>query len=135
MVASEQGSPVSGYLEAAGRTEGQRYHLRPEEAVWLMRHCTMLSGLRLHLMRELQSALPRAEESTAVTDLKELLSNLIIMGTRLADRDESVMELLERLPEDGVLDSLAVDSPVLEDGIRAIVEASKHLHTVAGATE
>ena len=71
MVAYDSQSLASRYMDAAGRAVGQRYHLATDELVWLINYSTDLSGLRLELLRELQSALPPSEEDEdrVVTEL------------------------------------------------------------------
>lgn len=68
-----------------------------------------------------------------VSELKELLTNLIIMQTRLADRGEKFSELLRQLAETRLLGSVAVDEASLREGIQAVGEALEHLQSVAGS--
>ena len=55
----------------------------PDELAWLVAHASRLSATRLERLRSLQTALPGAGG-----ELKELLTDLIIIESRLAGRGE-----------------------------------------------
>ena len=93
-------SVADRYLRMAGQAIEQRCQLTIEESIWLINLSSRLLSLRLELLRALQSALSRSGEQNIVTELKELLTNLIIMQTRLADRDGRINELINQLAKD-----------------------------------
>ena len=114
-------------LSTAGRSDGERYLLMIDELAWLVDHASRLAALRLELLRALQSALPMSDES-GFTELKALVTNLIIMQTRLVDRDQGLSELLDRLVESGAVESVPVDDDSLRDAVRALAGAWEHVH-------
>ncbi len=120
---SSQGaeSIASRCVGTIGRTAGERYQLDIDYLVGLLGHCTRLGELRLELLRELQTSLSSSGETGTVVDLKELLTNLIIMETRVSDRSERLSELLKDITEAGGLDRVPVDQVALTDAIQAII--------------
>ena len=125
-------SIASGYLSAVGRTEGERYELTLEELAWLVDHATKLGGLRVDVLRELQSALSTSDEEGVIADLKEVLTDLIIMQHRLAGRDERLHELFGQLIEARPQESMPVDEVTVRKAIQEIVDAHAHVQAVAG---
>ena len=99
-----------------------------EELAWLIGHITRLSAARLVMLKSLQSALPRQDEG-AVTELKELLSQIIIMQTRLAGREESLDELLEGLVRLGGISDVALDEGVVSGATAEIVRAAERFQS------
>jgi hypothetical protein len=67
-----------------------------------------------------------------VAELKELLTNLIIMETRVSDRSGRLSELLNQLTGSGLLDRVSVDQVALTDAIQSIIEANGHVRAVVG---
>ena len=130
----EAESLVSRYLERTARLEGGRHSMKWDEVVWLIDHCTRIGAHRLELLRALQSALPRAEDEPAVSDLKDLLTDLIIMQSRLMGRDERLGELLHRLAGTTAIGGVSVDKEVLTASLLDILNASDRVNA-AGATE
>lgn len=122
----------SRYLRAAGQSSDQGYQLNIGELVWLVDHCTHLGEVRLGLLRALQSSLPGSEEPGIVAESKELLTNLIIMETRVSDRNERLCELLKQLASSRTPDRVTVDQVALTEAIQAITEASRRLLRVVG---
>ena len=92
MSAESADSVASRYLRAAGQTTDERYQINIDRFTWLVDHCTHLGEVRLGLLRDLQSSLPASlnasGDSDTVTEIKDLLTNLIIMETRLSGRNE-----------------------------------------------
>ena len=76
------------------------------------------SGMRrgadeLELLKALQRALPQpGAEDDAIGELKGLLTNAIIMRTRLGDREADLPDLLRRVVDEGRLDAVPVDEGV-----------------------
>ncbi len=88
-------------MRTIGRTAGERYQLDIDHLVGLLGHCTSLGELRLELLRALQSSLSSSGETGTVVELKQLLSNLIIMATRESDRNKRLSELLKHITKAG----------------------------------
>ena len=111
------------YLRSAGAPYEGRYRLGLDHLAWLIDHCTQLGSLRLELLRGLQAALPKSDDGESVTEFKELLTNLIIMQTRLAHREASLHDSLRRLVDDGRLDAVFLDEELLREAIQQIIDA------------
>ena len=110
----------------------RRDQLDIAQFAWLVDHCTHLGEVRLGLLRALQSSLPGSEEPGIAAEFKELLTNLIIMETRVSDRNESLSELLKQLANVEGLDRVPVDQSVVTHAIRAIIDANVHVQEAAG---
>ena len=123
---------VSGYMRSAGDVEDNGYRLALDELVWLVEHATGLNGQRLELLRSLQAELPRGDDQEGVAELKELLTDLIIMNSRLADRESRIGPLLRGLIDVHALERVSVGRDTVEEAIRQIVRASAHATSVAG---
>ncbi len=123
-------SVADRYLSMAGQAIEQQCQLTIEESIWLINLSSRLLGLRLELLRALQSALSRSGEQNTVTELKELLTNLIIMQTRLADRDGRINELINQLAKDQILDGASVDEVALREAIVDILQACAHIESM-----
>ncbi len=120
------------FLRNSGASSEGRYRLGIDHLAWLIDHCTRLGALRLELLRGLQSALPKSDDGDSVTELKELLTNLIIMQTRLADREASLHDALGRLVDDSRLDAVLLDEEFLREAIQQIVDAPARVRSVSG---
>lgn len=131
MSSQKADSIADRYLQMAGRAIEQRFQLTIEELTWLINLSTRFIGLRLELLRALQSALPGSEEQGFITELRELLTNLIIMQTRLADRDGRINELMNQLADDQILDGASVDEEVLREAIVDMLRACAHIEELA----
>ena len=120
------------FLESAGAPSEGRYRLGLDHLAWLIDHCTRLGALRLELLRGLQAALPKSDDGDSVTELKELLTNLIIMQTRMADREASLHDALRRLVDDGRLDAVSLDEELIREAIQQIIDAPTRVRSVSG---
>ncbi len=76
--------------------------------------------------------MPKSDDGDSVTELKELLTNLIIMQTRLADREAGLHDALRRLVGDSRLDAVFLDEELLRETIRHILEAPARVRSVSG---
>ncbi|MCH8064150.1 MAG: hypothetical protein IH861_16805 [Chloroflexi bacterium] len=132
MSSQNEEDPTTLYLRNAGGPNEGRYRLGLDHLAWLIEHCTRLGALRLELLRGLQAALPKSDDGDSVTELKELLTNLIIMQTRLADREASLHDALRRLVDDGRLDAVFLDEELLREAIQQIIDAPTRVRSVSG---
>ena len=89
-------SVSSLYSDNVGITKGDSYRIAWQELAWLVSHANSMAEARLDLLKSLQTALP-SQDSGDIANLKELLSNLIIMQSRLAGR-EGELSLLSGNP-------------------------------------
>ena len=124
-------SLTARFLRNAGAPSEGRYRLGLDHLAWLIDHCTRLGALRLELLRGLQSALPKSDDEDSMTELKELLTNLIIMQTRLADREASLHDALRELGDDSRLDAVFLDEELLRETIQQIVDAAARVRSVS----
>ena len=125
--------PGRRYLEALGEAVDGRVRLSIEELGSLVGYATRLGGLRLELLKALQSALPRDDDpNDVVGELKDILTNLIIMQSRLSGRDGELGELLSRLHKSGALNRVPVDESIVRSVVDVILQGSDHVWGVAG---
>lgn len=118
-------------LKNAGEASEGHFRLRLDHLAWLIDHCTRLDVLRLELLKGLQAALSESDDRDAVIDLKELLTNLIIMQTRLSDREDSLHDALSKLVEDNRLISVLSDEELLRKMIQEIVDAPTRVRSLS----
>ncbi len=76
--------------------------------------------------------MPKSDDGDSVTELKELLTSLIIMQTRLADREASLHDAVRRLVDDSRLDAVSLDQELLRETIQQIVDAPARVRSVSG---
>ena len=136
MSLSSQDEPmVERYVQAAGSKRGEHYEVRLEELSWLIRSSHEWNSRRLELLTALQRSLPlpkgeEQKDSAAVSLIEELkgaLTNAIIMQSRLNDRGDELVGLVERAAREGVVQEIAVDPEVVRRWVRGVSEAYGHL--------
>ena len=118
-------------LKNAGEPSEGQYRLRIDYLVWLIDHCTRLDVLRLELLKGLQAGLSKSDDQDHVIELKELLTNLIIMQTRLSDREDSLHDALSKLVEDNRLLSVLFDEELPRKMIEEIVNAPEQVRSLS----
>ena len=134
-MSAEEETVGSRYVEAAGSVYQGRYAIRAEELSWLLDATRQFNSHRLKLLTSLQRALPAAKGDAGdgdapgdpVGDLKGLLTNVIIMQTRLDERDAGLVDLLTKATEGGLLESTAVDAEDVRQLADSVVQAFEHL--------
>ena len=131
MTSDDPGSTADDYVDAAGRYTEGRYSLSFDELSWLVDHGGRLGAIRLDLLRALQATLSASLENEDVEEVKELLTDLIIMQTRLAKRGEGLQELLSRLGSGGHVTNVPIDVSELRSVAWDILRASRHVHQAA----
>ncbi len=115
---------IDSFLAAVGADEDGRYVLRAEVLARLVRLLTDLGELRLGLLTGLQNALPRADEDSPVEELKETLTNLIIMQSRTAGREAGVAQNILDLALAGDVQPVTVDRDKVRRGLTSLLEAA-----------
>ena len=126
------GDAVDGYLDAAGRRGGGGYALSAGELLWLLTSGQERGGDELELLKALQRALPQPnDEGDTIGELKALLTNAIIMRTRLADREGDLAALLGRAVDEGRLDGVAVDEDIVHRIATLMVKACARVRRTA----
>ena len=123
------------YLDVAGAAGGEAYSLAAEHMLWLVEHATEASGMRLELLRALQTALAASNEPGPVVELKELLTDLIIMQSRLQGREEKLAALLRQVVEQDAPKGVPIEKAKLQSGIRSILDAAARIQSEAGTGE
>ena len=131
MSAHQSESIAIRYLDAAGDSAEERGQINAEELVWLIGHATRLAAMRLELLQAVQSALPMSDEGEG-SELKDVLTNLIIMQSRLSGRDQQLIELVNKLVDADELTMVNIDRNGMEDAVAEILQASAHVRAVAG---
>ena len=126
------GDAVDGYLDAAGRRGAGGYALSAGELLWLLTSGQERGGDELELLKALQHALPQPnDEGDMIGKLKALLTNAIIMRTRLADREADLAALLGQAVDEGRLAGVAVDEDIVRRIATLIVEAGEKFRRAA----
>ena len=121
-----QHAAAGSYAAAVGSAGDDGYRIDVAELAWLTGHVTRLSAARLEMLKSLQSALPRKDEDT---ELKELLSQIIIMQTRLAGREESLDQLLPELVRLSDASGVALDEGIVSGAAVEIVHAAERIQS------
>ena len=119
------------YVDAAGRYVDGRYSLGFDELSWLAGHAGSLGAIRLSLLQALQTALSTSLENEDLEEAKELLTDLIIMQTRLARRGKGLQDLLGRLGSGGHVTTVPIDGSELRSVALDILCASRHVQQAA----
>ena len=124
---------VDRYVE--GQREGERYYLSLDELSALLRGSLESNTPRLGLLTALQRALPSpngkggqqppAEERMSV--LKAALTNVIIMQTRLNEREQEFSRLLAQAADEGTTQRIEVAEENLRGWAEAAVRVYRHL--------
>ena len=122
------------YVQVALTQVGSRHTLNAEELQWLLSSSFKLNTLRLGFLTALQRALairndelePASGRDT-VRELKGLLTNVIIMQTRLNERAASLVGLLREASGAGLVRPVEVDAGDLRRWVEAALDACKHI--------
>ena len=82
-----------------------------------LEHANQRSEALLEVLRALQRAVPAHEEDTS-SEMKETLTNLIIMRTRLNERQSALPELLREIAGQGITSVGLPDDVAEQLGLR-----------------
>ena len=119
---------ADGYVDAAGRRDDGGYALSAKELLWLLTSGQQRDGDLLELLKALQRALPQpADEDDAIGELKALLTNAIIMRTRLGERESDLADLLGRAVDEGRLDAVPIDKDIARRIAALMVEGGERV--------
>ena len=140
---SPEDALVGRYVEAASALKDARYTLMLEETEWLLQNSLRWNSLRLGLLTRLQRALapPKGERQEPssngdlLSDLKGMLTNVIIMQTRLNEREQGLASLLQAAAKEGLVEPIEVDVEDLRRWAESLVQAYQHLHQRASEPE
>lgn len=98
-----------------------------DELAWLLERTYEWGAFRLRLLTALQQAVDRADEDSAAGQLKATLSNLIIMQTRIREREGGLVELLRQAEGESAVAPVMVAADELRAFAESVVGASGHL--------
>ena len=130
---TEEDALISRFIDSVGTRQGERYGIKLEELELILGSAHSLNTTRQEFLTALQRSLPtpRDEEPQPsdglVSDLKDALTNVIIMQTRLSDREQSLLELLHQAAEQHAVDEVRVGPEVVERWAKAVLEARRRL--------
>jgi hypothetical protein len=119
---------ANAYTANVGITVDDSYEISWKELVWLVGHTNSMAETRLTLLKSLQTALP-SQESGEIANLKELLSNLIIMQTRLAGRENELDESLSAMSENPPVSHVASNQDTITSAATDILNAALRLRS------
>lgn len=132
---TEDNALVSRYVEAVGVRQGECHAIRLEELELILASGHRLNTTRQELLTALQRAVPAPRDDepklaalqTLVRELKNALTNVIIMQTRLNEREKGLLELLKQAAEQQVIDAVPVDPGAVAGWAKAVLEARQRL--------
>ena len=132
---SEEDAMVSRYIDSVGMRQGDRYEMRLEELEVILASAHRFNTTRQELLTALQRCLPTPRDDepqlsaqrTLVSELKDALTNVIIMQTRLNGREQSLLELLKQAAEQRAIDEVRVAPEVVGRWAKAVLEARRRL--------
>ena len=121
--------PMAGsYTANVGIAVGDSYEIAWEELAWLVGHANSMAEARLGLLKSLQAALP-SQEAGGIADLKGLLSNLIIMQSRLAGREKELDESLSALSGNPPVSHIASNQDTISSAATEILNAAQRIRS------
>jgi hypothetical protein len=122
------------YVEAVGHRDGGRYTVSTEELLWLLTTGRKRGAAELELLKALQHALPQPDDDDcALGRLKGLLTNAIIMRTRVGEREGDLASLLEQAVGEGHLGSVALDEEAVRRAAELMAEGGARVHGPASS--
>ena len=132
---SEEDAMVSRYIASVGMRRGERYEMRLEELESILASAHRLNTTRQELLTALQRCLPTprddepqpSAQQTLVSELKDALTNVIIMQTRMSGREQGLLELLKQAAEQKAIDEVRVAPEVVGRWAEAVLEARRRL--------
>ena len=124
----EKGDVVDGYVDAALGPDGAGIGV--DELTWLLERTYEWGAFRLRLLTALQKAVDRADEDSAAGRLKGALTNLIIMQTRIREREGGLGELLRQAEGESAVGPVTVEADELREFAESVLGASSHVRDV-----
>ena len=124
----EKGDVVDGYVDAALGPDGAGIGV--DELTWLLERTYEWGAFRLRLLTALQKAVDRADEDSAAGRLKGALTNLIIMQTRIREREGGLGELLRQAEGESAVGLVTVEADELREFAESVLGASSHVSDV-----
>ena len=120
------------YVQAVGPVRDGKAVVAADELVWLLHAGRGWNGLRLNLLKALQASLQRStHDDEAANDVKATLTNLIIMQTRVDEREQALEDALDQAVSTGAEVEAAVSVVDMAAWAESIVDAYRHLRTLS----
>ncbi len=121
----EDGDVVDRYVEAALGPDGVGVGV--DEMTWLLERTYEWGAFRLRLLTALQQAVDRADEDSSAGQLKGALTNLIIMQTRIREREGGLADLLRQAEGESAVGPVGVGADELRAFAESLLGASRHV--------
>jgi hypothetical protein len=127
----EDGAGVDRYVEAALGADGAGIGV--DELLCLLESTFEWGSFRLRLLTALQSAVDRADEDSSAGQLKGALTNLIIMQSRIREREDGLAEMLRQAEGESAVGPVMVAADELRGFAESVLGASRHVQGAADA--
>ena len=131
---TEDDTLISRYIEEVKASQGGQYAIKLEQLELILAVGRRITLAQLELLTALQRDVPMSKDHTQLSprqshlrDLKDALTNVIIMQTRLNEREKDFLELLKESSKQQVIDAVRVDPTAVEGWAKAILEARRCL--------
>jgi len=121
----EDGDVVDRYVEAALGPDGAGVGV--DELSWLLERTYEWGAFRLRLLTALQQAVDRADDDSSAGQLKGALTNLIIMQSRIREREGGLADLLRQAEGESAVGLITVGADELRAFAESVVGASRRL--------
>ena len=132
---TEDDTLISRYIEEVKAGQGGQYAIKLEQLEPILAAGRSITLAQLELLTALQRAVPMPKDHTQLSprqshlrDLKDALTNVIIMQTRLNEREKDFLDLLIDSSKQQVIDAVQVDPTAVGGWARAILEARRCLN-------
>ena len=120
----EDGDAGDRYVDAALGSDGAGIGV--DELSWLLERTFEWGSFRLRLLAALQKAVDRADDDSAAGQLKGALTNLIIMQTRIREREGGLGEMLRQAEAESAVGPVMVEADDLCSFAESVAGASGH---------
>ena len=120
----DDGDAGDRYVDAALGSDGAGIGVG--ELSWLLERTYEWGSFRLRLLAALQKAVDRADDDSAVGQLKGALTNLIIMQTRIREREGGLAEMLRQAEAESAVGPVMVEADELCSFAESVAGASGH---------
>ena len=121
----EDGDAVDRYVDAALGLDGAGIDV--DELSWLLERTYEWCSFRLRLLAAVQKAVDRADDDSSAGQLKGALTNLIIMQTRIREREGGLAEMLRQADGESAVGLVGVDADELRAFAESVMGASHHV--------
>lgn len=121
----KNGDVVDRYVDAALGPDGGGIGV--DELKWLLASTYAWGAFRLKVLTALQQAVDRADEDSAAGRLKGMITNLIIMQTRIREREGGLSDLLGQADQETAVGPVKVKADELRVFAEGVLGAARHV--------